>query len=256
MDSITDIAKLLSEVSETPLLEARILVEAAGNSDDKLKGYVARRLMHEPVSKIIGRRGFWKSDFVVSSDVLDPRPDSETLIEAVLKADIEPARILDIGTGSGCLLLTLLDEFPAATGVGIDVSEKALEIAQKNRGDRKVEFIRCDLNHRNELAKLGLFDVVISNPPYIPTEDIKGLAPDVQHYDPMLALDGGRDGLDAYRALAQNVPTVLREGGLLFLEIGIGQEPDVVDLFAAAGFTHIRTEKDLGRIPRVVVFQK
>jgi len=252
---IKEIAKQLKTVSDTPVLDARLLVQSPGNLQEKID----RRLKHEPVSKIIGQKGFWKSDFVTSQDVLDPRPDSETLIEAVLKScpDINRSyRILDIGVGSGCLLFSLLDEYPNATGVGVDISEKALAISRQNKKDRKATLIQKDFYQTDWATDLGLFDIVISNPPYIPTKDIEKLEPDVRLYDPITALDGGRDGLNAYRALAKSIPALLNKNGLVFLEIGQGQEKDVTDIFLATGFTLCHTVSDFGGIVRVLVFQK
>ena len=158
------------------------LLKAAASSDEELNSFILRRLAGEPVAKIIGKKGFWKDDFIVSKDVLDPRPDSETLIEAVLEKfpDKNTAlHILDLGTGSGCLLLSLLGEYKNATGIGIDISEKALAIANQNKGDKKAEFTKHDMRH--DLSDLGKFDIMISNPPYIPTTEIQMLEKDVNY---------------------------------------------------------------------------
>lgn len=257
MDDIYQIAKKLADVSDTPLLDARLLSESASSAEE-LALFIQRRQNHEPVSKIIGRRGFWKSDFITTLDVLDPRPDSETMIETVLHTcsdTVQPYRILDIGTGSGCLLFSLLDEYPQAFGIGVDISEKALAVAKMNLGHRRAELKKMDLMHPFP-NDIGLFDIIISNPPYIPTSDIEDLSPDVRLYDPMLALDGGPDGLNAYRALAKHIPEVLKPTGFVFLEVGIHQAESVVDLFKLAGFSHVSTQPDLGGIPRIIVFKK
>ena len=201
------------------LFDKKLLQEAA-SSDEELNSFITRRLAGEPVAKIVGKKGFWKDDFIVSKDVLDPRPDSETLIEAVLEKfpnKDKTLRFLDLGTGSGCLLLSLLGEYKNAMGVGIDISEKALAIANQNKGDKRAEFIQHDM--RSHLSDLGLFDIMISNPPYIPTAEIQTLQKDVKDYDPLLALDGGADGLDFYRALSKQRPAPH-----LFIEIGKDQE--------------------------------
>ncbi len=237
-------------MKKLPALDLKFLSEAAA-SEEELDSFIARRLKGEPVAKIIGKKGFWKDDFVVSYDVLDPRPDSETLIEAVLQTypDKEaPLRFLDLGTGSGCLLLSLLGEYPNATGVGVEISEKALKIANQNNKLKRAKFILGDM--KKTLADLGQFDILISNPPYIPTKDIESLEPDTKDYDPMLALDGGTDGLDFYRALSKQhlAPT-------LFIEIGINQENEIIPLFESEGWHFVRSWKDLGGIIRILSFK-
>lgn len=257
MDEIHRIAQKLTPVSDTPLSDARLLT-AAARSAEELAAFIDRRCQYEPVSKIIGHRGFWKSDFITTKDVLDPRPDSETMIEAVLHTcsdTTQPYRILDIGTGSGCLLFSLLDEYSNARGTGLDISEQALTVAYANQGSRQADLRVGDFMHSFP-TDMGLFDIVVSNPPYIPTADIATLAPDVRLYDPIIALDGGTDGLDAYRALARHIPSVLSSKGFVFLEVGIHQSSSVAALFEASGFHHIATHSDLGGIPRIVVLQK
>ena len=250
---LREIASILKTVTDTPLLEARLLKENCPDLENAIK----RRLSHEPISKIIGKRGFWKSEFITSTDVLDPRPDSETLIEAVLKyCPKKEYRILDIGTGSGCLLFSLLDEYPDAAGIGLDKSPKALAVATKNQQNRSAELIEKDFFMDEWYQDLGTFDIVISNPPYIPTEDILTLEPDVREYDPMLALDGGKDGLDAYRAISNSITNLLNDNGFLFLEIGIHQAKSVIDIFTRQGLIHLDTIRDLSGIERILVFQK
>ena len=204
------------------------------------------------MAKIIGQKGFWKDDFIVSTDVLDPRPDSETLIEAVLEKfpdKTKPLRILDLGTGSGCLLLSLLGEYKNARGVGIDISEKALAIAEQNKGNKKADFIQRDM--RQDLSDLGAFDMMISNPPYIPTAEIQTLERDVKDYDPLLALDGGADGLDFYRTLAKQ-----HLAPHLFIEIGKDQENRIIPILDMGGWHFIQSWKDLGGITRVLAFDR
>ena len=253
---IHQIAEQLKKVSDSPMFEARLLQKyAAGH----LLEWIERRLKHEPIFKIIGRRGFWKDEFITSRDVLDPRPDSEVIIEAVLKNFSNKGkdyRILDIGTGSGCLLYSLLDEYPIARGVGIDVSQEALNVAEKNRKQRKALLYQRDFLKPGWVSDLGLFDIIVSNPPYIPTKDIETLTPEVRLYDPILALDGGADGLDAYRALARDTGKILKPEGLLFLEIGIGQREAIIRLFQEKGWKAKEIVRDLGQIERVLVFIK
>ena len=238
-------AQLLKGFSDTPRLDARFLTEDA-KDEAELASFIQRRQQGEPVFKILGHRGFWSLDLKVSHDTLDPRPDSETLIETILRLlpdKTQPLHILDLGTGTGCLLLALLSEYSNATGVGIDVSEDALKIAQEN-GEI------CGTDH------LGTFDVVISNPPYIPTEEISKLDKEVREYDPKIALDGGIDGLDAYRRLVKDTPVLLEKGGLLVFEIGIGQEKAVLELAKKQGFEFVMSVPDLNKIIRCLVFKK
>ena len=217
---------------------------------------LVRRLAREPVSKIVGSREFWSLEFIVSPQVLDPRPDSETLIQTVLdETDDRGAslRILDLGTGSGCLLIALLDEFQQAKGVGLDASAAALAVAQQNAerlgvADR-VSFIEGDWS---AAASEDRFDIVVSNPPYIATGDLEGLQPEVRLFDPVMALDGGSDGLDAYRQIISLVPEILASQGLLVLEVGQGQSIDVSRLFADSGANSIGVSKDLAGVNRCV----
>ena len=237
-------------MKEISLLDKRLLKEAS-SSDEELNSFIERRLQGEPVAKIVGHKGFWKDDFIVSKDVLDPRPDSETLIEAVLEKFTnkdKTLRILDLGTGSGCLLLSLLGEYQNATGVGIDISEKALDIANQNKGSKRADFLLKDM--RYGLSDLGQFDIMISNPPYIPSAEIPMLERDVQAYDPMLALDGGSDGLDFYRALTKQ-----HLAPHIFIEIGKDQEKQIIPLFESEGWKFVKSWKDLGGIIRVLYFQ-
>lgn len=248
---IQKIAECLRPVSDTPLSDARLLSENCSNINEA----VARRLAHEPVSKIIGCRGFWKRDFKTSVDVLDPRPDSEIIIESVLKAFPDrsaPYHILDIGTGSGCLLASLLGEYPNATGVGVDKSDKALQIATENCEGLSAKLYQRDFMQSGCYQDLGQFHIIISNPPYIPTNDIQTLSPDVKEYDPIIALDGGADGLNAYRAIIPVLSSLLMQGGKVFFEIGQGQENDVALLLKQNGFLTTHAEKDYGHIVRVI----
>jgi release factor glutamine methyltransferase len=218
-------------------------------------GYVERRARREPVSHILGRKGFWKIMLSVTPDVLTPRPDTESLLDVVLPAYPEGMRfsVLDLGVGSGAILLAILAERPAARGLGVDTSEEALAVARENAANLdlndRAAFLRGDWT-----AGLGddSFDVVVSNPPYIPTAHIETLDPEVRDHEPRLALDGGEDGLDAYRLLAPEILRVLKPGGLLAVEIGHDQSAAVEALFRAAGAAQVRTVKDLALRDRVV----
>ncbi len=216
---------------------------------------VARRAAREPLSHITGRREFWSLEFRVSGDVLDPRPDSETLIEAVLDycaAGFAPRHILDLGTGSGCLLLALLHELPEAEGTGVDLSEAALIVARENAERlslaRRATFIR---SHWGE-ALAGTFDLIVSNPPYIPAAEIASLQPEVRDYEPHLALIGGADGLDCYRAIIADARRLLRPDGIIIFEAGAGQAPDVGRLLTEAGLRDVRFFRDIAGIERCI----
>jgi len=212
-----------------------------------------RRLNHEPLSKILEFREFWSLPFRVTKDTLDPRPDSETLIEAVLThypSKEAPLRILDLGTGTGCLLLSLLHEYPQAWGVGVDVSEAASTIAQENAVrlglERRAKFIVGQWSS----ALSGCFDIIVSNPPYISCLDPLPL--EVAIYDPALALYAGEDGLASYRSLAEQIPRLVSPKAKIFLELGKEQFDGVRSLFSQYSFLQIK--KDLAGHDRCLVF--
>ncbi|MDO8973796.1 peptide chain release factor N(5)-glutamine methyltransferase [Reyranella sp.] len=228
-----------------------------------LRELTARRVRREPMAYILGEREFWGLPFKVSPAVLIPRPDSETVIETVL--DLLPdrsrkMRILDLGLGSGCLLLTLLREYPQATGVGIDASEAALAVARGNAEALGVaprarlssgDWRQAGWSDRLE----GPFDLLVSNPPYIESAVVDGLMPEVAAHEPRLALDGGADGFAAYRIIAAEAPRLVVPGGWAVVEAGEGQAPDIAALFGAAGLTPKPARQDLGGIARVVPAQ-
>lgn len=228
-----------------------------------LRELTARRVRREPMAYILGEREFWGLPFKVSPAVLIPRPDSETVIETVL--DLLPdrsrkLRILDLGLGSGCLLLTLLREYPQATGIGIDASEAALAVARGNAEALGVaprarlssgDWRQAGWSDRLE----GPFDLLVSNPPYIESAVVDGLMPEVAAHEPRLALDGGADGFAAYRIIAAEAPRLVVPGGWAVVEAGEGQAPDIAALFGAAGLTPKPARQDLGGIARVVPAQ-
>jgi release factor glutamine methyltransferase len=216
----------------------------------------ARRLKHEPVSRIFGHKEFWSLTIMVTPDVLVPRPETETIVEAALDTLLpmkqEKLRILDIGTGSGALLLALLRELPNATGIGTDLSAAALEIARMN-AERNALTARCTFVACNIADGVqGTFDLIVSNPPYIAHGEIATLAPEVRNYDPSLALDGGTDGLDGYRTIAAQVRPLLAQGGRLIVELGAGQEGAVCSLFTKTGLHITAVKEDLAGIPRAL----
>ena len=217
-----------------------------------------RRLKRAPIARIFERKEFWSLNLQISPAVLVPRPETETIIEAALDAAVRDAlqmeklRILDIGTGSGALLLALLSELPNATGIGTDISAAALEVARGNaeRNDMaaRCTFIACDI----ATGLQGPFDLIVSNPPYVARGDIASLSPEVRDYDPTVALDGGTDGLDGYRAIAADAKSLLAQGGRLIVELGMGQETAVRALFTKAGLAVADAHDDLAGIPRAL----
>lgn len=259
-----------------PVIDARLLVEAAAEATRMdivtdpyrvltpeqaatLDAYLSRREHREPVSHILGRKGFWKIMLGVNSDVLTPRPDTETVVDVALKAFPEhaPWSVLDLGVGSGAILLAILAERPAARGLGVDVSEEALAVARDNAANLglagRLALLRGDW--ADGLAEAS-FDLVVANPPYIASEVIETLEPEVRQWEPRLALDGGADGLDAYRILAPEILRVLKPGGRFAVEIGYDQKEAVEALFKAAGAAEVQTVRDLGDRDRVVAGAK
>ncbi|MEN3974305.1 peptide chain release factor N(5)-glutamine methyltransferase [Emcibacter sp. SYSU 3D8] len=219
---------------------------------DAYRAMIDRRVAREPVSRILGRREFWGLDFAVAAPVLDPRPDTETLVGAALDwlEERPAARIADLGTGSGCILLALLHERPGDGGLGIDISDAALDVARANAAALGLS-ARASFAIGDWSAELpdGAMDLIVSNPPYIPSGDIDGLEPEVAVFDPVGALDGGADGLAAYRRIAADLKRVLVPGGAAFLEIGAGQENDVAALLERGGASMVQQIPDLsGRI--------
>jgi release factor glutamine methyltransferase len=261
---VTDAARLRAmavrlrpAAGDAARIEARWLIEAAGGDAGLLERQILRRLAGEPLDRIIGRRGFWTLDLAVTPDVLSPRPDTETIVRAALDhvtgARDRICRILDLGTGSGAILLALLAELPHAHGVGVDISAAALSIATANaRANGLADRTEWRLGSWADPVT-GQFDIVVSNPPYIPSAEIAGLDVEVRDHDPALALDGGADGLDCYRAILPALPGLLAEGGVAVLEIGLGQADAVPALAATAGLAVIEIRPDLGGVPRAVV---
>jgi release factor glutamine methyltransferase len=255
-----------------PVIDARVLVEAAcgvtradivgdpyreldAGQVERLDNYLERRIRREPVSHILGRRGFWNIMLGVTPDVLTPRPETEVIVDHALRLFPEgrPFRLLDLGVGSGAILLAILAERPAARGLGVDASEEALAVARDNAArlgmGGRVALLRGDWTAG--LGDAG-FDLVVSNPPYIATDVIETLDPEVRVYEPRLALDGGPDGLDAYRTLAPEILRVLKPGGRFLVEIGFDQRVAVEALFRQAGALEVETLPDLSTHDRVV----
>ncbi len=261
---------------DSPVIDARLLVEAAvgvtrtelitdpyrrlsAEQTATLDAYVERRSRREPISHILGRKGFWKIMVQVDARVLTPRPETEVIVDHALRAFTEGERfsVLDLGVGSGALLLAILSERPAARGLGVDLSEDALAVARENAANLgmagRVALLRGDWT-----AGLGgdEFELVVANPPYVRTGELVSLDPEVRDHEPHLALDGGEDGLRDYRVLAPEILRVLKPGGLFLVEIGADQGAEVSALFHAAGAQGVGVLKDLCDRERVVMGRK
>ncbi|HEX7881369.1 MAG TPA: peptide chain release factor N(5)-glutamine methyltransferase [Afipia sp.] len=265
---------------ESPDLDARLLIGAAlgldhtglatqasrqitRDEETAIRAFAQRRVVHEPVARILGHKEFWGLDLRLSDATLVPRPDTETVVAAALEifrndvSATNPLRIADIGTGSGAILLALLSELPDAIGIGTDISMDALATAEINAQRLglagRASFVQCDYAG----ALSGLFNLIVSNPPYIRSADIATLDRDVRDHDPLLALDGGADGLDAYRAIAPQAAALLAPGGVLIFEVGHGQSAQVSALMTTAGLTLSSPPRsDLGGIYRAVMGRK
>jgi release factor glutamine methyltransferase len=271
-------ARLRQSGAATPELDARLLLaEAAGTEPSAIHRHASvsgspelaarferllqRRLAGEPVHRIIGRRAFYEHEFLLSPDTLEPRPDTEILVDEARQAVEAAIRasgrcvFADIGTGSGAIAVSLLALHEAAVGVASDISEGALLTACRNAAAAGVAGRMLPVRMDYLAALRGPLDLVVSNPPYICSEAIASLAREVREHDPRRALDGGEDGLDAYRAIAGASRAVLRPGGGVIVEIGIGQEPDVEAIFRDSGFFLVKTSQDLGGTARVLKFR-
>lgn len=225
----------------------------------QMEALVQRREAREPISHILGTREFWSLPFRVTAATLTPRPDTETIVEAALEGVAgPPKRVLDLGTGSGCILLALLSEWKDAHGLGLDASLEALDVAKENAATlgfaARAEFVLGDWNQPHWTRDLGgPFDVVVSNPPYILDGDVAALDADVREFEPRGALVGGPDGLDAYRAIIKGLPGLLTPGGLVVFEVGVNQAGDVSKLLKESNFVRIEQAQDLAGIERAVV---
>ena len=220
--------------------------------EEKLKAAHDMRLTHMPVQYITGYQNFMGLEFMVSKDVLIPRMDTETLVEEVLRLGLSNVRVLDICTGSGCILLSILKYVYGSSGVGVDISDGALGVAKANSEALGIDatFIKSDMFEN--IPKDERFDIVVSNPPYIRSDVIGTLMSEVKDYEPLLALDGSEDGLKFYRIIADRAPEYLNNGGMLFLEIGYDQGAEVSELLSAAGFLDVEVIKDLSGLDRAV----
>ncbi len=259
---------------ETPELDARIILKEVLSLDDKdliLKESLdipeemiekiitieSRRLNGEPISKIFKKRDFYNSTFVISNDVLDPRPETELIVEIannyINKNEVK--NILDLGTGSGCILLSILKENRMINGLGIDLSKEAISIAKQNSKKLNLE-TQSNFLVSNWMSSVNYkYDLVVSNPPYIASEDIKKLSKSVKIYDPILSLDGGDDGLNSYRLIASDLKRIISMNALIIIEIGYNQSLQVIDIFKKNDFKLIKKYNDINGLDRVLTFQ-
>ena len=279
----SEIEVLKKSGSETASLDCRLLLsfvlekkstlythENVYITDDEIKNFkvlISERSLGKPVSRIINKRNFWKRDFKLNEEVLDPRQDTEVLITAVLKyySNIfDKLDILDLGSGSGCIGLSLLEELKNSNVSFLDVSKKSLEIVKINATEYNLEhrsaYFQLNWNSKNwdsDLLKFrnkSKFDIIVTNPPYIPTDEIKSLQREVKDFDPFVALDGGLDGLMAYKTIFPKFKRILKNGSKIFVEIGMGQEDMVIKIGYENNLLLLGYEKDLSGIVRVIVF--
>ncbi len=262
------IAALIKGGIRSPRLETDIILKQAAprypqitqSEQEQVKAMLQRRLNHEPLDKIIGEREFYKSVFKVNQDVLTPRPDTEILVEEAIKLleGREDVVVMDLGIGSGCILLSILKDCPDIKGIGVDISEKALKVAQENAQRLEVEK-RCALKNCSwlqlEIEKESI-DMIVTNPPYIASQEIETLDEEVKNYDPRVALDGGEDGYKSYKEIAQIAPNLLKRGGYILIEAGIRQAQKIGEIFEKEGLILEKTVKDLGGINRCVILKK
>ena len=278
-NAIKEAVEILNKNSiASAILEARILMSFVTNlskediifksthinlSQDQKEKYfdlIHKRIKKIPLTHLTNNREFFGNNFYVDENVLDPRPDSETLVEMMIKKYQNSSflNLCEIGCGSGCLIISVLKHFKDWNGLAIDISKKALEIAQKNAQNNEVferiEFLESNLF--KDFKDNQIFDIIISNPPYIPTADIENLQDEVRLYEPRIALDGGLDGLDFYRHIANQSRKFLKSNGNIFLEIGYNQHREVIDIFEKFNFKFIDSAKDLSGIIRVLEFEK
>ena len=259
---------------ETPELDARIILKEVLSLDDKdlilkesldisnemiekITAIESRRLNGEPISKIFKKRDFYNSTFLISNDVLDPRPETELIVEIannyIDKNEVK--NILDLGTGSGCILLSILKENKMINGLGIDLSKDAISIAKQNSKKLNLE-TQSNFLISNWMSSLNYkYDLVVSNPPYIASEDIKKLSKSVKIYDPILSLDGGDDGLNSYRLIASDLKRVVSKNALIIIEIGYNQSLQVIEIFKKNNFKLMKKYNDINGLDRVLTFQ-
>jgi release factor glutamine methyltransferase len=266
--------KLFDSGIETSSLDSRIILKEVFCFDEKelilnsqlivtknkiseADKILARRISGEPVSKIFGKRDFYKSTFLISEDVLDPRPETELIIEIANNFILDKGykNFIDLGTGSGCIILSILKDNKSLRAIGIDISNKAINIAQKNCSNLNLEK-QATFLVSNWLSKVsGSYDLIISNPPYIPSKDVDTLSANVKNYDPLISLDGGEDGLKCYRQIAEDINRVIGKNGRVVLEIGYNQAEDVIKIFESKDFIFLDKYIDINGLDRILTFE-
>jgi release factor glutamine methyltransferase len=266
--------KLFDSGIETSSLDSRIILKEVFCFDEKelilnsqsmvtknkiseVDKILARRISGEPVSKIFGKRDFYKSTFLISEDVLDPRPETELIIEIANNFILDKGykNFIDLGTGSGCIILSILKDNKSLRAIGIDISNKAINIAQKNCSNLNLEK-QATFLVSNWLSKVsGSYDLIISNPPYIPSKDVDTLSANVKNYDPLISLDGGEDGLKCYRQIAEDINRVIGKNGRVVLEIGYNQAEDVIKIFESKDFIFLDKYIDINGLDRILTFE-
>ena len=269
------ITKILAEGGiETNSLDARIILREIFNFDEKelilnsdlilseskiskVQKIITRRLNFEPVSKIFGKRDFYNSTFSISDDVLDPRPETENIVEIANNFILEKGyeSFIDLGTGSGCIILSILKENKNLTAIGVDISIDAINIAKKNSKDMNLEK-RSSFLVSNWLSSVyNSYDLIISNPPYIPSDEIITLSKTVNNFDPLISLDGGQDGLKCYKEIAQDINRVINKNGRVILEIGYNQARDVIKIFESKELKLLKIYNDINGLNRILTFE-
>ena len=266
--------KLFDSGIETSSLDSRIILKEVFCFDEKelilnsqliviknkiseVDKILARRISGEPVSKIFGKRDFYESTFLISEDVLDPRPETELIIEIANNFILDKGykNFIDLGTGSGCIILSILKDNKSLRALGIDISNKAINIAQKNCSNLNLEK-QATFLVSNWLSKVsGSYDLIISNPPYIPSKDVDTLSANVKNYDPLISLDGGEDGLKCYRQIAEDINRVIGKNGRVVLEIGYNQAEDVIKIFESKDFIFLDKYIDINGLDRILTFE-
>lgn len=266
--------KLFDSGIETSSLDSRIILKEVFCFDEKelilnsqlivpdnkineVDKILSRRVSGEPVSKIFGKRDFYKSTFLISKDVLDPRPETELIIEIANNFILDKGykNFIDLGTGSGCIILSILKDNKNLSALGIDISNKAINIAQKNCSNLNLEK-QATFLVSNWLSKVsGSYDLIISNPPYIPSKDIDILLDNVKNYDPLISLDGGDDGLKCYREIAEDINRIISKKGRIILEIGFNQAINVIKIFESKEFMFLNKYTDINGLDRILTFE-
>ena len=266
--------KLFDSGIETSSLDSRIILKEVFCFDEKelilnsqlivpdnkineVDKILSRRVSGEPVSKIFGKRDFYKSTFLISKDVLDPRPETELIIEIANNFILDKGykNFIDLGTGSGCIILSILKDNKNLSALGIDISNKAINIAEKNCSNLNLEN-QATFLVSNWLSKVsGSYDLIISNPPYIPSKDIDTLLDNVKNYDPLISLDGGDDGLKCYREIAEDINRIISKKGRIILEIGFNQAINVIKIFESKEFMFLNKYTDINGLDRILTFE-